>query len=164
MSGDRGDLSGLADLALPPAVSFWPPAAGIWIAGGAAAAMLSVAGWRVLQRYRADAYLRAAIAEIEAAAAGAEPGRADMAESVSTILKRAAMAGFGREQVAALTGAAWISFLAQTAPPGARTDILSERLARLFAEAGGSMDGETAVLVSQAKAWLRGQRGRAGRA
>ncbi len=161
MSSDPGDLARMADLVLPPAISFWPPAAGIWIVGGAAAGMLALAGWRALRRYRADAYLRTAAAEIEFAVRAVGPGRGDIAEAVSAILKRAAMIAHGRERVAALTGQAWISFIARTAPPGARTDALAAGLAGLFAGSDGSQQGETAVLVAQAKAWLRGQAGRA---
>ena len=36
---DPGDLANMADLALPEPISFWPPAAGIWIVGGMSAAM-----------------------------------------------------------------------------------------------------------------------------
>ena len=157
MSGDPGDLARLADLALPPAVSFWPPAAGISVIGCAAIAMLAIAGWRALRRYRSDVYLRAAAAELDACIVGP-----DTSEAVSTILKRAAIAAYGRERVAALTGPVWISFLAQTAPPGARTDALAASLERLFAKPGSADAGGADVLVGQAKVWLRGQRGRAG--
>lgn len=160
MSGDPGDLAKLADLALPPAVSFWPPAAGVWIVGGAAVAMLAIAGWRALRRHRADAYLRAAAAELDASLpAGAS--ETATAEIVSTVLKRAAMVAYGRERVAALTGSGWASFIAQTAPPGTRTDVLAASLEQLFAGLGSTDAGKAGILVGQAKAWLAGQRGRA---
>lgn len=158
MSGDPGDLAGLADLALPPAVPFWPPAAGFWVLGAAFAAMLVIAGRRALQRHRADAYLRAAAAELETSLA-ASPSGIDPVEAVSAILKRAAMVAYGRERVAALTGPSWASFIAQTAPPGARIDVLAAGLERLFARPPRTDDAE--ILVAQAKGWLRGQRGRA---
>jgi len=161
MSSDPGDLARMADLALPPAVPFWPPAAGVWIVGGAVAGIMAIAGWRALQRYRADAYLRTAVAELDASLP-ASPSGTEAAETVSAVLKRAAMVAYGRERVAALTGPAWISFIAQTAPPAAHTDALAASLERLFATRGGA--GETAALVAQAKTWLHGQRGRAGSA
>lgn len=161
MSDDPGDLARLADLALPPAVPFWPPAAGIWIVGGAAVAMLAIAGWRALRRYRADAYLRVAAAELDISLA-ASPSGIDPVEAVSAILKRAAMVTYGREQVASLTGPGWASFIAQTAPPGAHTDVLAAGLEQLFARPPRT--GDAGILLGQAKAWLRGQRGRAGSA
>ncbi|SFD66708.1 protein of unknown function [Bosea sp. CRIB-10] len=163
MSEDPGDLARLADLALPPAVPFWPPAAGIWIVGGAVIAMLAIAGIRALRRYRADAYLRAAAAELDVSVA-TSPSGIDTVEAVSAILKRAAMVTYGRERVAALTGPSWASFVAQTAPPGARTDVLAAGLERLFACPESTAGGDAGLLFGQAKAWLRGQRGRAGSA
>lgn len=132
MSADPGDLANLADLALPPPVSFWPPAIGVWIVAITALAALAIFCWRALIRYRADAYLRRAAAEIDAIA---DPS--SVPDAVSAILKRAAMVGYGRERVASLTGAAWTDFLAASAPPG-----------DAFAFSG-----------NWAKAWLRHQRG-----
>jgi hypothetical protein len=127
----------LADLALPPPASFWPPAIGVWVVATTAFAVLAVFSWRALMRYRADAYLRRAAAEIDALAVPGQGG-ASAPEAVSEILKRAAMVGYGRERVASLTGASWTDFLAASAPPGLT-----------FEFSGG-----------WAKAWLRHQRGR----
>ncbi|RDJ19681.1 DUF4381 domain-containing protein [Bosea caraganae] len=138
MSADPGDLANLADIVLPPAVPFWPPAAGVWIVGAVAGAMLAVAGRRALRRYRADAYLRLAAKEIDD---GLSPNGDGTDVAISAILKRAAMVAYGRERVASLTGAAWTEFLAASAPG-----------APAFALSG-----------SWAKAWLSRQRGRVSR-
>ncbi len=132
MSADPGDLANLADLALPPPVSFWPPAIGVWIVAATAFAAFAVFCWRVLKRHRADAYLRSAAAEIHALAEPTAP------DAVSAILKRAAMVGYGRERVASLTGANWTAFLAASAPPCVPFEFSRDR----------------------AKTWLRHQRGR----
>lgn len=155
MSADPGDLANLADLALPPAISFWPPAAGVWIVAGAAAAALVVAAWRALQRYRADAYLRRAAAEIDAAT-----GSGNASGTVSTVLKRAAMVAYGRERVAALTGASWTAFIRETAPAGGRVDRLVAGFDSLFSTSEQMPAAEVAALAADAKAWLRGQSGR----
>ena len=155
MSSDPGDLANMADLALPEPISFWPPAAGIWIVGGMAAAMLAVAGWRALQRYRADAYLRSAAAEIDVLSQS--DGTID--EAVSAILKRAAIVAYGREEVAALTGSAWAGFITRTTPAGVQTTDLTTRLAGLFAPSAAPSSTGTSALVAQAKAWLDAQRG-----
>ncbi|MCU4179862.1 DUF4381 domain-containing protein [Bosea sp. BH3] len=146
MSSDPGDLANMADLALPPVVSFWPPAPGVWIVGGTALAMLLVAGWKAFSRYRADAYLREARAEL--GRLSPEPP----IEAISEILKRAAIVAHGRETVASLTGPSWSGFLAGTA-----SRPLNELVAGL--NEGRSHDGATA----QADGWLRDQRGRVSR-
>ncbi|MGO4405605.1 DUF4381 domain-containing protein [Bosea sp. RAF48] len=155
MSADPGDLANLADLALPPAISFWPPAAGVWIVGGAVVAALAVAGWRALRRYRADAYLRRAAAEIDAAAQGG-----DAAGAVSAVLKRAAMVAYGRERVASLTGSSWATFLRETAPAGMPLDRFVARPDAVFAANEGAPAQDRAALLAEARAWLQGQHGR----
>lgn len=154
MSGDPGDLANLADLVLPPAISFWPPAAGVWIIGAVAAAALATAGWRGWQRYRADAYLRRALAELH---------EASSVEQVSAVLKRAALVAYGRERVASLTGAAWTAFIRETAPAGRPLDRLATCLDGLFAASAQSAAQDTSSLAAEAGAWLRGQRGRISR-
>jgi len=148
---DPGDLSRLADLALPPLVPFWPPAAGVWIVGCAGLAALSVFGWQQWSRYRADAYLRAAAAELDGLAA--EPVTA---EAISAVLKRAALVAHGRERVASLTGRSWSAFLAETAPDSLQIAALTAAIAGAPA-AARPVSGE---IIAQARSWLRGQRGR----
>lgn len=151
MSADPGDLANLADLALPPAISFWPPAAGVWIVAGAAVTALGVAGWRSWRRYRADAYLRCALTELSPASSP---------EQVSSVLKRAAMIAYGRERVASLTGAGWAAFIRETAPAGQPMDRLAACLGGMLATGGPTSEYEGASPSAEAGIWLRGQRGR----
>lgn len=161
MSSDPGDLANLVDLALPPAVSFWPPAIGGWIVAAAALAALTVLAVRALRRYRADAYLREAAAELATLATRQPSDEAATTEAVSSIMKRVAIARYGRERVAALTGAAWAAFIAETAAPGAQTDAIGGRLAK--SPGAGAPDPTFArnLLFVQAGAWVRNQRRRA---
>ncbi|CAN7516105.1 DUF4381 domain-containing protein [Bosea sp. LjRoot90] len=148
---DPGDLSRLADLALPPPAPFWPPAAGVWIVGCAGLAALSVLGWRSWSRYRTDAYLRAATVELDVLAAGPVT-----TEAISAVLKRAALVAHGRERVASLTGQGWSAFLAETAPDDLKIDALTVAIAGAPAAARPA-SGE---IIAQARSWLHGQRGR----
>lgn len=157
MSSDPGDLANMADLALPEPISFWPPAAGVWIVGVTIGVMLAVMAWRILRRYRADAYLRRAEAEIDALAGG----DARSTEAVSAVLKRAAIVAYGREEAASLTGEGWAAFITQTSPAGSQTGDLTESLATMSAP--GRRVPEAGALVAEAKGWLHGQRGRAGK-
>lgn len=148
MSSDPGDLANMADLTLPPAVSFWPLAPGVWIACGTVLAIFLVAGWKAIARYRADAYLREARAEL------ARLGSSPSIERVSEILKRAAMVAHGREKVASLTGQSWSGFIGRTT---------SRPLDDLVAELGDPARGNGAGVAAQADGWLRDQRGRVSR-
>lgn len=160
MSSDPGDLANLADLALPPPVSFWPPAIGIWILAAAASAALLVFSCRALRRYRANTYLREAISELDALSLASGTDEPATAEAVSSILKRVAFVRYGRETVAALTGADWTGFIARTAPQGASTDAIAEHLGCFLARESPATPPDHRLLFAQVRVWLRGQRAR----
>ena len=118
MTDDAGSLSNLRDLAMPPAIPFWPPAAGIWILAAALLAILAIVAWRVFMTYRANAYRRAALAEVDAlehALQGGSLRSQAIPTRVFSILKRTALAAFPRSVVASLSGNAFVSFLATSA-------------------------------------------------
>ncbi len=87
----------------PPQVSLWPQTAGwIWLG----LAVVCVAAWlgrRWLVNRRANTYRRAALRAI--AAAGDDPA------ALAVIVRRAALAGYPRVEVAGLYGEDWLAFL-----------------------------------------------------
>jgi hypothetical protein len=154
MTGEEGDtaqpvtlvdlIDGLIEPIEPPPIPLMPQT---W--GWAALAMLVVAGgvWLMLRwraRQRANAYRRAALADL----AGA-----DTAAQVARILRRTALAAYPRSAVAGLTGAAWLDFLARTggaAFPAAAGDEL--RSAPYRAETAPPSD----ALRTAAARWIEG--------
>jgi hypothetical protein len=106
-------VEGLRDIAMPEAVSLWPPAPGWWVV---LALLLLVAFW-IWRRYEraraAGRYRREALAELEALASGLgrQGGRAALAERLPALLKRVALHVEPRPEVAALTGAEWLAEL-----------------------------------------------------
>ena len=147
---DAGDLANIRDLALPAQISFWPPAAGVWIVAGAALAVLAVVLWRGAERYRAAAYKRAAIEELRAIGID-DP---DLVERVSAILKRVAMVGYGRARVASLTGKAWADFVAG-AGSGYDTASLRQHLTHVYDTGYASDASERRQVVAQAMHLVR---------
>lgn len=92
----------------PEPVSMFPATQGwIWL-GLAALALLGWAGFRAWRHWRANAYRRAALAELERA--GDDPA------AVAGILRRAALVAFPRKEVVALLGQDWLEFLDATCP------------------------------------------------
>ena len=87
----------------PPQIPLWPQTAGwVWLG----LAVVCVAAWlgrRWLVNRRANAYRRAALKEI--AAAGDDPA------ALTVIVRRAALAGYPRTEVAGLYGEDWLAFL-----------------------------------------------------
>jgi hypothetical protein len=101
-------LSQLAPDHAPPPVSWWPPAAGWWIA-----AVLVLLGifWCVRWlRDRRRALRRAALRELKIIRASDADAPA-VARAIQHLLRRYAVAVFGEERVAKLTGGAWLDFV-----------------------------------------------------
>jgi hypothetical protein len=133
---DPADLANLRDIAVPPDVSFWPPAPGWWAVGAAVAVAAGLAIAAAVRHWRRNAYRREALRALETAGA----------HDISGILKRAALAAFPREQVASLNGAAWLAFLDRT---GGTAFADTALLALTY---GGS--GDRDAVVAQARRWL----------
>lgn len=141
---DAGDLANLRDLAVPAQVSVWPPAVGVWIVAFAGLAILAIVLWRMIQRYRAAAYKRAALDELHAIGFD-DP---DIVERVSAILKRVAMVECGRAQIASLTGKAWADFIGGP---------LRQDLATVYDTRRAPDPSERREIIAQAMQWVRGR-------
>ncbi|QID16924.1 DUF4381 domain-containing protein [Nitrogeniibacter mangrovi] len=102
-------LAQLAPAHAPPPVSAWPPAPG-WIALAILLLLLVVALWRGW-RHPARRLRRQALAELRRIEAENLDGTA-LARALAQLLRRYAIARFGREAIAGLTGPAWLAFLA----------------------------------------------------
>lgn len=95
---------GLKELTMPDAVSVLPLAPG-WYALMALVGLFALyVGWRVWQRWRRNAYRREALARLDAEGPAGLP----------FVLRRAALMGFARYDVASLRGSAWIGWLNRT--------------------------------------------------
>jgi hypothetical protein len=103
----------LADLApehAPAAPGWWPPAPGWWALGVMLLALTAAAilWWRNPRRRLQRATLR----ELRLVRAQADDA-AHTAQAVQSLLRRYALARFGRDNVARLSGAHWLAFLAE---------------------------------------------------
>ncbi len=101
-------LAQLAPAHAPPPPGWWPPAPGWWVLAALAVALAGGALWRwhtPRRRLR-----RAALRELRRIGS-ADADLRHSAGAIENLLRRYAMAVFGRERVARLTGAAWLAFL-----------------------------------------------------
>lgn len=106
-------LARLRDYHLPEPVSWWPPAPGWWLLALLLTVAIGAALWLLLAYRRGSSARRAARRELQALktthAAGGDD--ATLIRGLSRLLRRFALARFPREQVAGLTGEAWLQFL-----------------------------------------------------
>jgi hypothetical protein len=107
MNEDPASLDRLHGLAVPEAVSFWPPATGWWVLSALVLLALLVVVIRFIRIHRINAYRRAALFELQ---------WIDSTLALATLLKRTALAAWPRDEVAELTGDRWIEWLGETGP------------------------------------------------
>lgn len=122
MTKDPADLGNLHDIVVPDAVSWWPLAPGWWVLIVLVLLLVLVVAIRQMKRWRADAYRRAALAELDGARS---------TNDIATILRRTVLAIAPREEVAGLHGEAWPRWLADHAPtplPGEVRELLANSL------------------------------------
>lgn len=105
MKSDPASLDNLRDIAEPPPVPWYPFAPGWWVLIGLAVVAAGYFGIRAWFAWKRNAYRRAALDELNAVE--------DLTRA-SEILKRTALVAYPRNQVAALTGAAWCQWLEET--------------------------------------------------
>lgn len=103
-------LAGLQEIPLPPPVPYTPSTVGWLVVGVLLLAFVIGIAWRLARHWRANAYRREALAELEAIER--EPGA--VLQTLPALLKRTAIAATSRERVAALTGRKWLVFLDRT--------------------------------------------------
>jgi len=130
----------------PVPVSLWPQTAG-WIWLGLAATVCAV--WlirRWIKYRRVNAYRRAALRGL--AAAGNDRA------AVAAILRRTALAGFPRSQVASLYGDDWLAFLDRTYDGTG----FAEGPGRNISMAPYSLANESVDLAPLAADWVRRHR------
>jgi Domain of unknown function (DUF4381) len=101
-------LAELAPAHAPPRVSWWPPAAGWWALTACLLVLLALlARWLCSQ---GRALRHKALTELQLIRRSDADGPA-VARAIQSLMRRYAVAMFGREHVAKLTGAAWLEFI-----------------------------------------------------
>jgi hypothetical protein len=157
VSGDP--LEQLRDWHLPDPIPWWPPAPGWWVL---AVLLLVAAVWmlgRIRRRHRQGAAARSALTELSAlrAAFSADDDARAFAAGVSRLLRRLALERFPREQVAGLTGPAWLDFLDATGGGDAFRHGPGRALAEIAhgADSPGERRLDPDALTERAAAWIR---------
>ena len=147
MSEDPASLSKLHDIVVPDAVPWWPPAPGWFVIFAILIGLALRIAMKRYQRWRADAYRRAALRELATAGTPA---------AVMQILRRAALAFTPRETVSRLHGTAWTDWLAghlQTSMPNEARDAMNDSIYR-----PQRPDSDFNALRNFAADWIRNHR------
>ena len=144
----------------PPPLGWWPPAPGWWMLAGLLLTALAIGVWwrRRPRRPAVRRWRRAALRELaqwQAAAPTHPSADAALAQAVQQLLRRYAVARYGRETVAALNGDAWIAFVVGHGG-SAWAGETGRQLLRCAYGGGASTPGTSAT---DRERWLAGARG-----
>ena len=157
-------LSDLRDWHLPDPVSWWPPAPGWWLLAGLIllGLWLAIRGGRRWRRQSSST--RAALRQLDALgkALARDGDQRRFVVGVSQLLRRLALVRFPREQVAGLSGDAWLGFLDATGGGGSFAQGAGRVLAESAYRADAAFDAEfdPAQLSRIAVGWIHANRKR----
>lgn len=102
-------LGDFVEVVSPHAVSWLPQTAGWAWLGGLLLLWLLRYSWRSLRHWYHNRYRREAVARLQQIASGTS--QESMLIELNKLLKLTALSAFSREQVASLSGEAWVDFL-----------------------------------------------------
>jgi hypothetical protein len=122
---DPGSLDRLHDIVIAPPVPWWPPPPGWYVVGSIVLAAVGLGVLLAIERFQRNRYRRVAIRELERILH--DPAPLPLTE-IAELTKRVALAAYPRDQVAALTGDAWLLFLDATGETRAFTEGVGQVL------------------------------------
>jgi hypothetical protein len=116
LAGPALDLRGIH---VPPPPGFWPPAPGWWVLTILLMTLLAMGLLWLRRRYHARRFRHQVMLELDNITAGYKDTNIhDLVAAIGVWLRRVALHRYPAEQVASLTGSAWLEFLDDTGGEG----------------------------------------------
>lgn len=113
-------IADLKDIPAPPPVSYAPQTAGWWVVGGIIVVGLLLYAFLRWRKWRRNRYRREAQAELDVIerAANDASTRHEALAALPVLVKRTVLSWAPRQEVAPLSGEAWLRYLDRTYPQG----------------------------------------------
>lgn len=146
-------VAGLVDIPLPAPVSLWPQTWPARVLVAVIAVGLVVGCWQLVRWWIRNRYRREALAELARVERMIQvTTSAELSAALASLIRRTALAAFPREQIAALAGPAWLSFLDRTA----NTDDFTGGVGRTL-EIGAYQpeSSSTPALLGAVRHWIK---------
>lgn len=149
-------VAGLIDIPLPHEVGLWPET---WASRIAVVVLLVTAGvaiWRFISYRRANRYRREALAELTRITSARDTAPNELAVQLSLLVRQTALAAFPREQIAPLSGAAWLAFLDHSSGGTEFSRGPGRWLASAPYARTEPNDSQRPALIELTRRWIRG--------
>lgn len=148
-------IRGIAEILPADPVSWLPSTVGWKLSLLILLGWLARALWRQWQRWHRNRYRRAALAELEHIFSQQQDARRQLA-AIATLLKSTALQAWPRTEVAALSGAEWITWLNTHGPQplfsGPATNLLTQSI---YSGETGVNSGDIEQLGDMTASWIR---------
>jgi Domain of unknown function (DUF4381) len=146
-------LNQLRDIHLPPQIGYWPPAPGWIILAVLIVLGIAVTLYYVRRRHQQQKAYRYALASIEQLSyQNAHNQRDKIPGQLSILLRRVALHYFPRNEIAGLSGQAWLDFLNESGKTTAFTSKTGQQLLTTPYQKPSSMD--FTPLIGITRNWL----------
>jgi len=148
-------LESLRDIHLPPPVSSWPLAPGWWALAAFVVLAAAALAWE-LRRRRASVR-RLALRELSALEArfGAHADRVELAVSLTTLLRRVALARRVSAEAGSLHGEPWIALLTKDVAHRAGSPQIARDLIQTAYRGERASGGDPSAWIAFADSWIR---------
>lgn len=150
---DPGSLNRLHDIVIIPPAPWWPPTLGWLVQGLLLAIIISLLLTWWTARWRQNWYRRAGLVELQQIERATSESLSLL--TLAELVKRVALAAYPRDQVAGLTGDAWLRFLDQTGGMTAFSSGPGRALTQVYDRVPSSPTPELYELVRQ---WIQQHR------
>ncbi len=149
-------LTGLKDIHLPDAISPWPPAPGWWLLAILILIFTIWLGRKILRHHQHKLLMRLSLKQLDQFDHDFvnHQNQQKLIQQYSTLLRRVALAKFKRQDVASLTGDAWLEFLQSVTAE----DVFCKETGQLLIDAAyrrpNSIEDKLTELQSAVRQWI----------
>ena len=143
MNEPATSLDRLHDIALPPAVAWWPPAPGWYVVFTLALVAAAWMAFRAWKRWQSNAYRREAVRELASLGSSA---------AIAELLRRTALAIAPRSVIAEKSGTAWLDWLAAQFPEPMPDTVRAQLTTGVYGRPAASR--ELSALRDYATRWI----------
>jgi len=148
-------LSQLNDIYIPEAIGWWPPSQTLIGRVVGLGGIIIGISWYLWKQHRLNQYRGQAMDLLNAALSETTNDRAKI-QATNKLLKQVAITHYGRNQIAALNGQAWVDFLQKTAAYIDQPEAMQQFVCAHYQPKIPLNDADISACLDYAAKWIKG--------